>query len=685
MWTIKLQRRLDLPQRRAGHRRFLHQCLECRRLGPERRHDANYFFTKIEGYDDLNPLDAKKTPGTKKMKGLVKKDELTFEVTLQEPYVNFKSMLGYTPFFPLPNAAFTDVANNQLDPAFEDAPIGQGAFRMQGKWQHDQLIQLVRYDSYAGPVKPHIDGIDFKIYQTLPTQYQDLLAGQLDIVPQIPLENMANAPADLGSRFQQSMGSTIQILAFPTYDKRFSKVEVRKAISMAIDRDRSCAPFSPMRGYRCAPSWRPSCRAPARTPAARPASSTRRKPRRCSMRPAAPRPWVAASSLRYNVDGGHKPWIDAACNQIRANLGVECVGNPQPKFADLLRKAKAKESMGLFRMGWVADYPVLENYLGPLYATRGSSNYYGYSNAEYDKLLAAGDRAATPDEAIKLYQQAEDILTRELPVLPLRYMQNTFGISPRVANVELDPFRLVRWLKVTAAGTDVRVPAPPVAAGRPDVLRRHLHRLRADVQHREGSAAGAGGRAAADAEPARAADGAVPPRQALPHAVRLLHQGAGDGRPRQVASMAARIGDMLARGVAAHHPAVSDRRGHRDPVRHQRRRVCGAAARPRVRPDFAGADAGGDRHAGVRDRHGVPVRVRGAQLGWFRPSYAAELGIATFILPAIVLALLSLATGMRLTRNSGGRKPACGLCAHGGVEGAVAASASSACTCCAIR
>lgn len=42
----------------------------------------------------------------------------------------------------------------------------------------------------------------------------------------------------------------------------------------------------------------------------------------------------------------------------------------------------------------------------------------------------------------------------------------------------------------------------------------------------------------------------------------------------------------------------------------------------------------------------------GVELGWFRPSYAPELGLATFILPAIVLGLLSLATGMRLTRTS---------------------------------
>jgi oligopeptide transport system permease protein len=57
---------------------------------------------------------------------------------------------------------------------------------------------------------------------------------------------------------------------------------------------------------------------------------------------------------------------------------------------------------------------------------------------------------------------------------------------------------------------------------------------------------------------------------------------------------------------------------------------------------------------------GTPVFVIGTvfqsvfavELGWFRPSYAPELGLATYILPAIVLGLMSLATGMRLTRTS---------------------------------
>lgn len=154
--------------------------------------------------------------------------------------------------------------------------------------------------------------------------------------------------------------------------------------------------------------------------------------------------------LSYNGDGGHKDWIDATCNQLNANLGVECVGNAEPKFADLLTKLKAKDSVGLFRMGWVMDYPSMENYLGPLYSSNGSSNYYGYSNPEFDRLLAEGAAAPTEDEAVKKYQAAEDLLAEDLPVIPLRYGQNNFGHSTKVKNVEMDLFDRIDLLKIEA-------------------------------------------------------------------------------------------------------------------------------------------------------------------------------------------------------------------------------------------
>jgi oligopeptide transport system substrate-binding protein len=414
-------------------------------------HDANYFFQKIEGYAALNPTDARTPPAAKKLSGLVRKDDLTFEVTLSEPYVNFKSMLGYTVFFPLPLAAFQDVDNNVVDPAFQEAPIGQGPFRMQGSWQHDQLIETRRYEDYAGPVKPKVEGISFRIYQQLTTQYQDLLAGQLDVVPQIPIENIGGAAGDLGDRFRQSPSSVIQFLAIPTFDPRFASADVRRAISMAIDRDEIATTLFrgsqvPLRSFvsPIVPGYREGSCGTA-----------------CELDRAAAKTLFESAGgaaavggrieIAYNVDGGHKPWVDATCNQIRAALGVECVGNPQPKFSELLIKARNKEPLGLFRMGWIFDYPAIENYLGPLYTTTGSSNYYGYSNPEFDALVAAGDRAATPEEALVSYQQAEDILARDMPVVPLRSMLNSYGFSPRMRNVELDLFNQVKLLQLEIA------------------------------------------------------------------------------------------------------------------------------------------------------------------------------------------------------------------------------------------
>jgi oligopeptide transport system substrate-binding protein len=415
-------------------------------------HDGNYFFDKLEGYAELNPRDGKSAPKAKKLTGLIKKDDLTFNVVLSEPYANFKAMLGYTAFLPVPQVAFADLANNVFDPTYEASPIGQGPFKMKGVWQHDQLIEVERYDGFKGAA-PKIAGIQFKIYQQLTTEYQDLLSGQLDIVPRLPLESLGNARADLGDRYGQSPLSAITLLGFPTFDPRYSRVEVRKAISMAIDREEVLKAIfynsqTPLRSFvsNVVPGHRPdTCGEP------------------CQYNPAKAKALFDSVSgaklvggrieLAYNVDGGHKPWIDAVCNQLRKNLAVECVGNPQPKFSELLTKLKKKERVGAFRFGWVFDYPAMENYLGPLYTTYGSSNYYGYSNRLFDDLVAKGDKAASVEAATAFYQQAEDLLARDFPVIPLFQDQNNFGYSTRVRNVELDLFRRPVLAKLEANPT----------------------------------------------------------------------------------------------------------------------------------------------------------------------------------------------------------------------------------------
>ncbi len=88
----------------------------------------NYFFEKIAGYADMQAAEDGATPAATTLTGLKKVDDLTMTVELVEPYADFRAMLGYTAFYPMPSAAFT--SPGVLDPAYQEAPIGQGPFKM---------------------------------------------------------------------------------------------------------------------------------------------------------------------------------------------------------------------------------------------------------------------------------------------------------------------------------------------------------------------------------------------------------------------------------------------------------------------------------------------------------------------------------------------------------------------------
>jgi oligopeptide transport system substrate-binding protein len=412
---------------------------------------ASYFFARIDGYAQMQSVDpdgkgpAKaEEPKANKLSGLKKVDNLTFKVTLSAGFAGWESVMGYDCFYPLPKVAFK--SDGVLADKFGEAPIGNGPFKIKGKWQHDSQIQVQKVADFKGTV-PKVDGITWKIYQDLGAAYADLVAGNLDVDTKVPIESLASASGDLGDRLQKTPSSAFQFLGFPIYEKEYSNKDVRRAISMAINRDEISEQIflgsetpaysfvSPViAGYRpntCGEN--------------------------CEYNPTKAKQLYTSGGgpseikISYNADGGHKAWVDAMCNQIKAALSVNCVGVGEPKLADLLKKVEKKESVGLIRLGWLMDYPLMEDYLGPLYSTDGSSNYYGYSNSAFDSLVREGSEAPTTAKAIKDWQDAEDILAQDMPVLPLRFGQNVFGHSEKVINVDMDLFQKVDIYKIEVA------------------------------------------------------------------------------------------------------------------------------------------------------------------------------------------------------------------------------------------
>ncbi|MGW5660233.1 peptide ABC transporter substrate-binding protein [Streptomyces sp. NPDC003758] len=391
---------------------------------------TNPLFSHIQGYKDLNPGEGKK-PKTDKMSGLKAIDDNTLQVTLDGPFSAFPSQLSFTAFVPVPKAFFKDPKG------FGEAPIGNGPFMMKGKVKHNQEIDTVKYDKYPDASKIEVKGVDFKIYSNLDTAYKDLVAGNLDIDINVPTSGLPTYKKDLPGRTIDEADSAVGYIGFPIkYNKAFQNADLRKSISMAIDRKTIAEKVF----------------VGARTPAddyISPIIDGYRKGacgEACTYNPSKAKELykqaggLPGNSLEigYNADGGHKEWVEAVANQLQQNLGIKVTAKPFEQFQAILNDLDAKKYQGAFRMAWSMDYPDMEDYLRPVFskdAIANGSNYSGYVNEEFEKLLVKGDQAPTHEEAVKIYQQADDVLLKDLPYIPVYFYTLNAGFSENIKSM----------------------------------------------------------------------------------------------------------------------------------------------------------------------------------------------------------------------------------------------------------
>jgi oligopeptide transport system substrate-binding protein len=405
----------------------------------------NYFFGNIEGYADLNP--EKGRPETEEMSGLTVVDDLTFEVALTEPFSGFPLTVGYTAFYPLPESFFDDPE------AYNEAPIGNGPYMMDGEWQHDQGIEVVRYEDY--PETPgNADAVEFRIYADPNTAYTDLTAGNLDILDNVPTEVLAQAPQELGEGFVQAPSSYYGYMGFPLYEEPWDNLELRQAISMAIDREAITTAI-----YQGAYTPANSIISPV-VPGFREEACGEM----CTYQPEeAAELWEANNGpdeieLWFNNDGGHEEWMEAVSNQLREALGVEATFESLA-FEEFLTLQDDHQITGPYRGAWVMDYPHPQNYIANIYASTGSSQEFGYEELEgsaiVDDLIQQANAEPDLDAAIELYQQAEEQILADMPSTPLWFGQTQAGYDPEtVGNVIFDVFSFVRVAEVEVLNPD---------------------------------------------------------------------------------------------------------------------------------------------------------------------------------------------------------------------------------------
>ncbi|MFH8291145.1 ABC transporter substrate-binding protein [Streptomyces sp. NPDC018059] len=406
-----------------------------------------YFFGYIDGYDKVHPEQG--DPSAETLSGLKVVDDTTFTVKLSQKFSTWPDTLGYPTFAPLPKAFYDD------HDAWLAKPVGNGPYTVDAYTKGSQM-SLRKWDAYPGEDKARNDGVDMQVYTDNNTAYTNLMAGNLDLVDDVPAAQLRNAGSDLGDRYINTPAGIIQTLAFPFYDEEWNKPgreKVRRGLSMAINREQITETIFQK----------------TRTPATDWTSPVLGKDGgyepglcgdACAYDAARARRLVEEGGgipggrlrITYNADtGSHKEWVDAVCNSINKALQKDkaCVGNPVGTFADFRSQASEQQLDGPWRAGWQMDYPLIQNFLEPNYFTDASSNDGKFSDKEFDRLVNEANGETDTAKAVATFQKAEKLLAEKMPAIPLWYQNGSAGHSERISDVALNQFSVPVYEQIT--------------------------------------------------------------------------------------------------------------------------------------------------------------------------------------------------------------------------------------------
>jgi len=405
-----------------------------------------YLINNVKGGEDLQ------AGKLKKLDAIVADDKaMTLKVTLSGPNADFPSIVTHQFFMPISDADMKKVPDSG-GWGEKGATIGNGPFMLESAPAPDQDVTLVPNPKWKGNVygdkKVHLDKIIFKSTADVGTAYQAFDSGEGNTAP-IP-------PGKYGEAQQRYSLNTVKDPNLGSYYFDFGhddkvlggakNLELRKAISLAIDRDEiNSKVYEGSRTISTGitppgiPGFKANlckfCKSDAKA-----AKEHFKKWTKAGGKLDGPIP------LEFNPGGGHDQVAQVIQSNLKDVLGIESKLDPIPEtyFRDIPKKGACH----MCRSGWYADYPTYGNFMVDLFskASIDGNNFGRYQNPKFEKLIK--EAAAETDAAKRgqIYQQAEELLLNtDVVAIPLNWYTGAAVFRDGVINYDQPPLGLILW------------------------------------------------------------------------------------------------------------------------------------------------------------------------------------------------------------------------------------------------
>ncbi len=382
-------------------------------------------------------------------------DEKTLEIELERPTPYFLAVVAHQ------TAAPVNPRNvEQFGRAFAKPGnlVSNGAFRLAAFTPNDETV-LVKNPYFHAARDVAIDKEIISSIDDRAAAFLRFRAGEIDSYDDAPADDLAFVRETLKDEFHVAPTLGVLYLAFDTKKKPFDDARVRNALSMVIDREFLA---DSIWGGAMAPAY-------AFVPPGidnymtgvsadfRDLSPIEREDRaRALLKEAgygAGRPLPV--EIRYNTSENNKATAIAIADAWKP-LGVTAtfVNSDVKTHYGLLQSGG---DFDVARAGWIGDYSDPQNFLFLFESGTGKLNYPRWSNADYDGLMQVAADETEPGARAQTLAEAERLLLREEPVVPLLFYESKNLVSKRVKGWRdnLLDRHLARYLAIEPANRGV--------------------------------------------------------------------------------------------------------------------------------------------------------------------------------------------------------------------------------------
>jgi oligopeptide transport system substrate-binding protein len=356
-------------------------------------------------------------------------DDHTLQITLNNPTPYFLSMLTVQSWYPvhMPTVAkYGDPYQRGNKWTRPGRYVGNGPFVL-AKWRVNDVIEVRKSPTYWDRDRVRLNAIRFYPIESDDTEERSFRAGQLHVTLTVPLSKIdyykANHPdlitigPYLGTYFYR-----VNVTKPPLNDKR-----VRQALAMAIDREsivKDVMKGGQLPAFNLTPPGTAgyTCRAHLKEDI----TEAKRLLAEAGYPDGKGMPPI---ELLYNTSEAHRTVAEAIQQMWKTKLGIDArLANQEWKvYLDSQRSLNYQVCRG----SWIGDYVDPNTFLD-MWLTGGGNNETGWSNPEYDRLIAQAAATVDPQQRLEVFQKAEAILMDEMPEIPIYFYTRVCLQRPEV-------------------------------------------------------------------------------------------------------------------------------------------------------------------------------------------------------------------------------------------------------------